>query len=143
METLAGFEARVCGLGAAHGRGELRKPKAKSACRRSIVHELEVTPGWGITDLFPVAAGLDLAKERGFLPCWQGGKLDLGQVSAPASVSPARRGERSSSSSYRGLEEPNTAPDSCRSLLRAPAADGKGMKSIQSRSREAETLKSP
>lgn len=33
---------------------------------------MEVTPRWGITDQFPMAAGLDLTKEKWFLPCWQG-----------------------------------------------------------------------
>lgn len=51
MKTLGRSKARACSLGAAHSHGALWKPKAKSGQRhRGSIHEMEVTPHWGITD---------------------------------------------------------------------------------------------
>lgn len=147
LKTLGRSKARVCSLGAAHGHGASWKAKAKSG--QSHIHEMEVTPSWGITDLFPMTAELDLTKQRWFLPCWQG---QAGWVNGfgPGEFSslsfPCQEREQSSPSSYKGLAGPNRcrrSSSNCRSLLRTPAADGQGMKSIHRRSREAETPKSP
>lgn len=98
-----------------------------------------------------MTAGLDLTKERWFLPCWQG------QAGWATGFRPGEFSGLSFPRQERGEEEHPLlqragrtkhrswcrCSSSCRSLLRTPAADGQGIKSIQSRSREAETLKSP
>lgn len=147
MKTPGRSKARAGSLGAAHGRGALWKVKAKSGqSHRGSSHEMEVTPSGGITDLFPMTAGQDWTKERWFLPCWQG------QAGWETGFGPGELSSLSFPSQERGAEQQQLlqragrcrrSSSSCRSLLRTPAAHGQGTKSIQSRSREAETPKSP
>lgn len=96
--------------GAAHGHGALWKPKAKAGqTHRRNVHEMDTTPGWGIADQFSMAAGMALARERQFPPCWQGeGRAGQAAGLRPSEVSclsfPSQ--ERSSISSCKWLAGP-------------------------------------
>lgn len=116
-----GQEAQVRLTAAGHC-GSQKQKVAKAMFGWPNLHETDVTPSLGITDQFPTAAAVALARERQFLPYWQGQGRAGGWTGARRGVLPQfpQPGGRSGAASagangWRGLGHAD------RTLFPAPA----------------------